>query len=289
MRFAFIQVEKAEYPVEILCRTMEVSRSGFYAWQKRKESSRARSNRDLSTKIREVYQQSRGRYGSPRVQEELKAQGIACSKKRVARLMKAEGLHARRRRSYKKTTDSKHDHPVAPNLLERDFHMEKADQAWVADITYIPTGEGWLYLAVVLDLFSRMVVGWAMSSRIDTRLTLDALEMALRKRCPEAGLIHHSDRGSQYASDDYQKVLEQHGVVPSMSRVGDCWDNAVVESFFGSLKVECVYQQSYPTRAAARVDVFAYIEVFYNRTRRHSYLGYQNPVDFEKMSMLGVA
>jgi putative transposase len=282
VRFRFIQAEKASFPIELMCRLLEVSRSGFYAWQRRGHSGRAERDRELVHQIGQIYQRSRGTYGSPRIWAELRARGQNCSSKRVARLMKQQGLSARRRRVKMRTTDSAHQQPVAPERLGRHFEAERPNEVWVTDITYIPTREGWLYLAAILDLYSRMAVGWAMSSCIDKELVLSALQMAVNKRKPKAGLLHHSDRGSQYASDAYQAMLQEHGMVASMSRKGDCWDNAVAESFFASLKVERVNGQDYQSRAEAKTDIFEYIEVFYNRVRRHSYLGYESPLVFEQ-------
>jgi putative transposase len=220
-------------------------------------------------------------YGSPRVHQDLQAQGIRCSRKRVARLMRENGIRAKQARRFKATTDSDHNEPVAPNLLDRQFEVDRSDRVWTADITYIWTREGWLYLAVILDLFSRRVVGWSLGKRIDAQLTLRALRAALWSRKPPPGLLHHSDRGSQYACSDYQDMLDEHGILCSMSRKGDVWDNAVSESFFKTLKVERVNDRDYWTREEAKTDISAYIERFYNRTRRHSYLGYVSPVEYE--------
>ncbi len=220
-------------------------------------------------------------YGSPRVHEDLQEQGIRCGRKRVARLMRENGIRAKQARRFKATTDSDHNDPVAPNLLDREFRVDVPDRVWVADLTYIWTREGWLYLAVILDLFSRRVVGWSMSKRITSQLTLEALSVALWSRKPSPGLLHHSDRGSQYTCGDYRDVLDEHGVLCSMSRKGDCWDNAVAESFFKTLKVERVNDRDYWTREEAQTDIIDYIERFYNRKRRHSYLGYVSPVEYE--------
>ena len=256
MRFAFIAAEKAAFPVRLLCRTLAVSRAGFYAWQARPPAPRARADERLGLEIAAIHAESRQRYGSPRIHAELTERGCRTSRKRVARLMRVRGLAARRRRRFRVTTQSRHPFPVAPNVLARQFERTVPDQAWVTDITYIPTGEGWLYLAVILDLCSRFAVGWAMSERITDDLTLDALGMALARRRPPQGLLHHSDRGSQYASGDYQKLLECHGIICSMSRRGDCWDNAVAESFFATLKVELVHDATWDTRTAARTELF---------------------------------
>ena len=282
MRFAFIAEEKAAFPVRLLCRTLQVSRAGFYAWQGRPPAPRARADNRLGLEIAAIHAESRERYGSPRVHAELADRGCRISRKRVARLMRARGLAARRRRRVRVTTHSRHPFPVAPNVLARQFERPQPDRAWVTDITYIPTGEGWLYLAVLLDLCSRLAVGWAMSERLTDDLTLDALGMALARRCPPQGLLHHSDRGSQYASGDYQRVLAQHGIVGSMSHRGNCWDNAVAESFFATIKVELVHDAAWATRAAARAELVEYLEVFYNGQRRHSALGYLSPRAFER-------
>ena len=282
MKFAFIAGEKAAFPVTVLCRTLAVSRAGFYAAQARPPAARARADAQLAVEIAAIHGESRQRYGSPRVHAELRARGQGVSRKRVARLMRHRGLAARRRRRFRVTTDSRHAFPVAANVLARQFAAPAPDTVWVTDITYIPTGEGWLYLAVILDLCSRGIVGWAMSERITRQLPLDALGMALGRRRPSPGLLHHSDRGSQYACGDYQTHLARHGFVGSMSRRGDCWDNAVAESFFATLKVELVHDALWPTRAAARGAVFEYIEVFYNRQRRHSSLGFLSPLAFER-------
>ena len=282
MKFTFIAAQKAWAPVAVLCRLMEVSRSGFYAWDERGRSTRSSEDAKLTVHILAAYKTGRGSYGSPRVQEELlKADGIAVSRKRIARIMRALGLVGRKKRRFKATTDSKHNLPVAKNVLDRNFEVDAPDVAWVTDITYVWTAEGWLYLAAILDLFSRRVVGFAMSQRIDRALVLEALRVAVGRRLPNVGLLHHSDRGSQYASGDYQDALDDLGVVCSMSRKGNCWDNAVAESFFATLKTECVYTRRFATRAEAREAIFEFIEVFYNGTRRHSTLGYLSPAEFE--------
>ena len=281
MKFEFIDAQKAHFPIEFLCIQLGVSRSGDSAWKERPESKREQADRELTEQVVAVHPHSRGTYGSPRVHAELRARGRKVSRKRVARLMSQQGLAARKRRRFVRTTDSRHGQPVAPNLLNRDFSPQQPDCSWVTDITSMWTRQGWLYLAVILDLYSRRVVGWAMSERIDRHLVLNALDMALKGRQPPHGLLHHSDRGSQYASEDYQQLLEARGIQCSMSRKGNCWDNAVAESFFSSLKMERVYEADFATHEQARAAIFAYIEVFYNRKRRHSSLGYVSPVDFE--------
>jgi transposase InsO family protein len=282
VRFAFIEAEKACFPVTLMCRVLAVSRAGFYAWRRRPPAARTRQDQTLAVAVASIYAENHGRYGSPRVQMELRARGQRSGRKRIARLMRAQGLRARPRRRYRTTTDSRHGLPVCPNLLARRFAAAQPNTAWVTDMTYLWTAQGWLYLAVIIDLFSRRIVGWSMSERIDRKLALDALRMALVQRRPAPGLVHHSDRGSQYASRDYQQLLAQHGIRGSMSRRGDCWDNAVAESFFASLKIELVYQIQWRTRAQARTAIFEYLELFYNRRRRHSSLGYLSPLEFER-------
>ena len=281
MRFGFIRTEKANYPVPVLCRVLEVSRSGFYAWSRREPSERARQDERLRVEVRAAHAASRETYGSPRIQIELTDNGLRVSRKRVARLMAEESLHGQRKRRFRVTTDSRHSLPVAPNLLKRDFTALGPNQVWVSDITYIRTWEGWLYLAVILDLFSRRVVGWALDSRIDTTLALDALRAALRTRKAEPGAIHHSDRGIQYAAEDYRMELAANGMVCSMSRRGDCWDNAVAESFFSTFKAESVPPGGFVSRQQARETTTEYIEVFYNCLRSHTTIGSVSPVDFE--------
>lgn len=289
MRFDFIDAEKATYPVETLCRTLEVSKSGFYAWRHRPESARSKADQRLRILIREAHEAGRRTYGSPRVHRELAAQGIAVSRKRVARLMQAEGLVGRTRRRFKHTTNSDHDQPVAPNLLDRQFEATEPNQRWVGDTTELLVGEGGskLYLAAILDLFSRFVVGWALSAVNDRQLTLKALDMAIRRRCPGAGLLHHSDQGSTYASEDYQKALERHGIICSMSRRGNCLDNAAMESWFSTLKSEL--GERFESYGGAKAELFDYIEVFYNQTRRHSAIDYVSPAEYERMARVTCA
>ena len=266
----------------VLCRVLGVSRAGFYAAQRRPAAPRAQADERLAVQIAAIHRASRRCYGSPRVHAELRARGHCTSRKRVARLMRRAGLVARRRRAFRITTQSQHTRSVAPNRLARQFTTSSPDRVWVADITYFATGEGWLYLAVVLDLFSRRVVGWATSDRLGEGIALEALGMGLARRRPRPGLLHHSDRGSQYASAAFRAILTGHGVERSMSGVGSCWDNAVAESFFATLKVELDHDAAWPTRAAARRAVFDYIELFYNPQRRHSTLGHLSPVAFKR-------
>ena len=276
-----MQQHKTEFPISVMCDVLSVSRSGYYTWVKNPTSKRKLAKTKLLEKIRTTHQDSGETYGSPRIYQALKKQGIPCSQSHVARLMREDGLRAKTKRRFKVTTDSKHNMPVAPNMLNRDFSPEEPNQVYAGDITYIWTTEGWLYLAVVIDLFSRSVVGWAMDKRMTRQLVMDALTMAVQRRRPPSGVIFHSDRGSQYASADFQSLLAKHGMRCSMSRKGDCWDNAPVESFFGSLKQELVFHQRYATRFHARQSIFDYIERFYNRRRLHSTLGYKSPADFE--------
>jgi len=271
-----------EHPILRLCAVFAVSRSGYYAWAQAAGSARERRDRELRAKIAVVYQQSRQTYGSPRVTIELQTQGEQVGRHRVARLLRQDGLRGRQKRRYRvRTTDSRHSHPIAPNRLAARPVPSQPDQVWVSDLTYVPTDEGWLYVAGVLDRCSRCLVGWAMGATLDTTVPLAALMMALRQRKPAAGLVHHSDRGVQYASADYRSALAAHGLVASMSRKGNCYDNAVMEAFWSSLKNELIHRRHFTTRAEARTAIFDYIEAFYNRTRRHSSLGYQSPLDYE--------
>ena len=282
MKFAFIQAERARFPVLVLCRVLGVSRAGFYAAHQRPVPERDRVDARLAVQIAAIHGASRRCYGSPRVHAELRAQGQCTSRKRVARLMRRAGLAARRRRAFRVTTQSQHRHPVAPNRLARNFTTPAPDQVWVSDITYLPTSEGWLYLAVVLDLFSRRIVGWATSDRLGEGVALEALGMGLARRRPRPGLLHHSDRGSQYASAEYRGILSGQGIECSMSGRGSCWDNAVAESFFATLKIELDHDAAWRTRREAHRAVFDYIELFYNAERRHSTLGHLSPVAFER-------
>lgn len=271
-----------EHPIKRLCMVFAVSRSGYYAWSGSTGCARVHQDRELRVKIAAVHRQSRQTYGSPRITVELQIQGEQVGRHRVARLMRQDGLYGRQKRRYRvRTTDSRHSHPIAPNRLATLPTPVQPNQVWVSDLTYVPTDEGWLYVAGVLDRCSRCLVGWAMGSTLDAAVPLAALTMALRRRKPARGLIHHSDRGVQYASADYRSALAAHGLVASMSRKGNCYDNAVMESFWSSLKNELVHRRRFATRADARTAIFDYIEAFYNRTRRHSSLGYQSPLDYE--------
>ena len=268
-----------------MCRVLEVSRSGYYQWLKRKPSRRDINNERLDAQIREIYDGSKGRYGSPKITRELQDRGLRVSKSCVARRMRAVGLRSKVRRRYRVTTDSKHHFPVAPNLLERNFTTNAPDRAWVSDITYLATRTGWLYLTVIIDLFSRLVVGWALSSSLSHEMVVTALKRAVRTRRPGKGVVFHSDRGVQYACNDFRKELDNHGFVQSMSRKGDCWDNAVAESFFGIMKTELVYHERYEGHQDTLHSIFEYIEVFYNRQRRHSTLDYLCPAEYEKQKV----
>jgi putative transposase len=282
MRFRFIEDQRADYPVRIMCGALNVSPAGYYAWRSRLESPRTAANRDLLDHIRRVHRDTRGRYGSPRIHVELQAQGRGVSRGRIERLMRRHGIRAIMARPRRvRTTDSRHDQPIAPNLLNRNFSAAAPNQIWLTDITYVETGQGWLYLAAVMDLYSRRIVGWAMDDHLRTELPLAALNMAISTRRPGPNLIHHSDRGVQYASADYRTALQSASMQASMSRRADCWDNAPMESFFHTLKTEQVYHQQYATRSQAKSDIFAYIEGFYNRTRRHSSIGYKAPIEIE--------
>jgi putative transposase len=281
VKFAFISEEKVAFPVAVLCRLMAVSPSGFYAAQGRPRSLHGRRDDKLMEQVVQAHAASKGRYGSPRVHADLKAAGERVGRKRVARLMREKKLTARMRRRFRTTTDSKHDLPIAPNVLARDFTASAPDRAWVTDITFLWTAQGWLYLAVILDLFSRRVVGWATSQNVDRHLALAALDTALARRRPAAGLVHHSDRGSTYASSDYQKALAARGLECSMSRKGDCWDNAVAESFFSTIKRELEGIDDFESRAGATLSIGDYIDGFYNIQRRHSAINYSSPVEYE--------
>ncbi len=281
MRFALIDAKKAEFPVRTMCRVLDVSESGFFAWKGRPASQRQRDDMVYLAHIRTAFELSNRTYGSPRMHRELVDEGLPIGRRRTARLMRENGLAARQKRRFKRTTDSTHTWPIAPNLLDQDFAAEAPDKKWSADISYIWTAEGWLYLAVLIDLFSRRVVGWAVSDRLKKDLALRALHMALATRHTPSGLIHHSDRGSQYCSIDYQAVLRKHDLLISMSGKGNCYDNAVVETFFKTIKSELIWPVAWQTRSQAENAVARYIDRFYNPSRRHSTLGYQSPVQFE--------
>jgi transposase InsO family protein len=271
-----------EFPIPRMCRVFEVSPSGYYAWRERPASQRSLGNQALLQEIKDIHHMSRQTYGSPRVHAELLARGFSASKNRVARLMRAAHIRARRKKKRTQTSDSRHNYPVAPNLLNQDFQAQRPNEKWLGDITYIRTAEGWLYLATVLDLFSRKIVGWAMEATLVSNLVEKAFKMAVQTRQPSHGLLHHSDQGSQYAGDPYQVCLAAYQMQVSMSRTGNCYDNAPMESFFSTLKVEQVHFQNYESRKEARTDIFEYIEGFYNRVRRHSSLGYLSPDEFER-------
>ena len=282
MRFQLIDAAKKEFPVQRLCKVLGVSQSGYFAWQSRPASRRQREDLVLLAHVRSAFALSNGTYGSPRMTHELQDQGLSVGRRRTARLMRENGLKARQRRRFKRTTDSLHAFPVAPNLLDQDFAAKRADEKWGADISYVWTREGWLYLAVVMDLYARRVVGWAVSDRLHKELVLTALRRALVIRRPGAGLIHHSDRGSQYCSNEYQAELRKHGVRISMSGKGNCFDNSMVETFFKTLKSELVWRTAFQTRAEAQEALARYIDGFYNPTRRHSALGFFSPAQFER-------
>jgi transposase InsO family protein len=293
MRFAFILDHAPEFHITTMCRVLRVSKAGYYAWVSRPPSAHANADAQLADAIRTIHTTSRGTYGSPRIHEELAAQGQPLSVNRVARIMHEEGIRAKAPRRFRVTTDSAHAHPIAPNTLDREFAVgtvaTRVNRVWVADITYLWTAAGWLYLAVVLDLASRRVIGWAMRHTLEGELTLEALQMALTGRRPPPGVLHHSDRGSQFAAGAYRARLAAHGMECSMSRVGDCWDNAVAESFFSTLKRELADGAEWATRDEARTAVFEYIEVWYNRQRRHSTLGYVSPADYEAQLLTATA
>jgi putative transposase len=284
MKYQFIEAHRSDFAVTRMCQVLRVSASGYYASRGRQLSQREQDNQKLLDQIKEIHAASRRTYGSPRVHAKLVKQGIHCNKKRVERLMRMHHICGKQRGPRRvKTTDSAHKLPVAPNLLNRQFEADAPNRKWVTDITYIPTDQGWLYLAAIVDLFSRRVVGWSMASTMHGSLVRNALRMALADRRPQAGLLHHSDRASQYASSVYQSLLGDQQMIVSMSRTGNCYDNAAMESFFGTLKCELVHDRHYQTRDEARQDIFEYIEVFYNRIRLHSSLGYLSPVEYEQL------
>lgn len=282
MRYEFVESHCDEFPIKLMCKVLDVSRPGFYAWRDREPSKREQENVELLEDIERVFEDSRQTYGSPRIHQTLQDEGRTVGRNRVARIMRENGIQAVQPRRKKRTTDSNHAFPIAKNLLDRRFTTVTADEVWLADITYIETDEGWLYLAAVLDVYSRKIVGWAMDKTMSRKLCMDALNMAIVNRKPPEGLVHHSDRGSQYASGDYQQMLDDYGMTCSMSRKGDCWDNAPMESFFGTLKTESLHRFDFASRDEARRVVFEYIEIFYNRKRKHSVLDYASPTEFEE-------
>ncbi len=281
MKYRAIREHSRRYPIRLMCRALTVSPAGYYAWRERPESARGAANRALMADIRVIHGESRQTYGSPSIWQALVQRGQRVGKHRVARLMRQDGIRAKTVKKWRATTDARHQFPVAANTLRRQFMINQPNRVWAGDLSYVWTAEGWLYLAVGLDLYSRAVIGWAMGARLTVELAQQALMMALQRRNPTTGLLHHSDRGSQYAATRYQQVLATHGIVVSMSRRGNCWDNACVESFVGTLKRELIYHRRYRTREEATQDIFEYIEVFYNRLRRHSTLGYRSPAEFE--------
>jgi transposase InsO family protein len=282
MRYQFIQAEKAHYPVNLMCQVLQVSRSGFYDWRGRPPSQRAKEDQRLLVKIRAIHKASRETYGSPRIHDDLRDDGETCGKHRIARIMQENSIRAKTRKKFKATTNAEHHYPVASNLLNQEFNATAPNQRWTSDITYIETAEGWLYLAVVLDLYSRAIVGWAMDHRMTRQLVKDALIMALWKRGKVKGLLLHSDRGTQYASDDYHRLLKSNDITCSMSGKGNCYDNAAMESFFGTLKQELVHHECYTSREQAKASIFEYIEIFYNQQRKHSAINYLAPMVFEQ-------
>ena len=285
MKYAWIKKHQGEFDISAMCEVLKVSRSSYYDWVKvsLQPHSKQAEDKELAERVKAVFIEGRGHYGTRRIKKGLAMAGMNVSRRRIARLMKQSDLACKSKRKFKMTTDSKHALPIAPNLLQRNFTVLAPNQCYVGDITYIPTQEGWLYLATVIDLFSRQVVGWAMDKQMKAVLVNQALLMAIWKRKPQRGLLWHTDRGSQYAADSHRALLKQHGIVQSMSRKGDCWDNAVAESFFHTLKVELVHQCQFKTREDAKQRIFEYIEVFYNRVRRHSANDYCSPVEFEKL------
>lgn len=286
--FEFIEAHRGEFYLDVMCRMLGVTRAGYFSWRGRPISKRKTVDEQLGEEIEAIHGQSKGRYGVPRIHAELKARGFLCSRRRVARLMRELGLRGKSRRKYKVTTKAAPGRQPVPDLVGRRFQVQKPNTVWAGDISYLPTKEGWLYLAVMMDLHSRRVVGWAMGERFTTDLTLAALQMGVDRRQPPPGLIHHSDRGSQYSSHLYQQTLAEQNIRGSMGRKGDCFDNAVVESFFSTLKRELLLGQVFESRQEARTQVFEFIEVFYNRQRRHSTLGYRSPLEFEQINQ-GVA
>jgi len=287
MKYRYIEKQRLMFGVEKMCRALQVSSSGYYRWRKGGESKRVKENGALLWQIRLIHTRHKQRYGSPRITEELREQGHRCSENRVARLMRKNGIAAKTKRKFKVTTQSKHSLPVAENLVKGAFTASAPSRLWVSDITYVWTAEGWLYLLAILDVFNRQVVGWSMSNRLTQELALNALQQAVWRRKLTSGCIFHSDRGSQYAGYEFRTLLQKHGFMQSMSGKGNCYDNAIMETFFHTLKIELVYFESYLTRDEAKICIFKYIEMYYNRVRRHSALNYKSPVDFERLA--GVA
>ena len=289
MKYQFIKANSMNFPVQKMAKLLRVSPSSYYAWLNRPVSAHDLRDKELCKEITRIFEEKRKRYGSPRIYRELRGTGYACARSRVARVMRENGLIARRKKRFRVTTDSSHDFPISPNLLNRNFSTSSVNECWVSDITYISTMEGWFYLCTILDLFSRKVVGWSMDAHMKAELVVDALEMAVKHRTPPGGLIFHSDRGVQYASTSFRVKLKDYRMIQSMSRKGDCWDNAPAESFFSTLKMEEVYYRKYRTREEARQSIFEYIEVFYNRQRSHSFLDYVSPEKYEELKSMKVA
>jgi putative transposase len=288
MKYEFIDSHEPKHAVRTMCRVLEASKAGYYAWRNRDKSSHEKRDEEIIKKIVEIHRKSRKTYGSPRIHRALRKKGITCGRKRVARIMREVGIKGKQRKRFRRTTNSKHQHPIAENVLDRRFRPEEIgapNVAWAGDLTYIWTLEGWLYLAVILDLFSRRVIGWSMRHTLEAEIALDALRMALEYRRPDRGVIHHTDRGVQYACGDYQELLTEYKMTCSMSRKGDCWDNAVSESFFATLKSELIETRIWETREQARAAIFEYIEVWYNRERLHSSLDYNSPATYEELMM----
>jgi len=279
MKYLFIDEHRGVYMLKRTCKVLKVSRSGYYAWKKRKPSMREEANKELLHHIREVHKESRKTYGSPRITDALNEQGVVCGKNRVARIMRDSGIRVKIKKRFKRTTDSQHGYPVAPNLL---IDNKQTERLWVSDITFIPTRQGWLYMSAVMNVRSRRIIGFSLRDDLSQELVIAALRQAMESNRPEEGLIHHSDRGRQYATYAYQELLKQHGIVSSMSRKGHCYDNAYMESFFATLKKELVHNEKYQTREEASLSIFEYVEVFYNRVRKHSALGNKSPMQYEK-------
>ncbi|MFC2084419.1 IS3 family transposase [Bacteroidota bacterium] len=285
-RYEFIKKRSNEFSTRVLCELMKVSKSSYYKYLRRKPSRREESNKKILKEIKKIYQESKGRYGSPRITVAINRRGIKCDRKRIARIMKEEGILAKTRKKYKITTNSKHKLPVAENLVRQNFRADKPNKIWAGDITYVWTKEGWLYLAAILDLYSRKIIGWQISKYLDKKLVIEALRKAIEARSVLKGMIFHSDQGVQYASDEFKETLRNNGILQSMSRRGNCYDNAVAESFFHTLKTELIYFERYNTKDEARTSIFEYIEIFYNRKRIHSSIGYLTPEEFENYNKL---